>query len=708
MKKYILVVLMIFLFAYAENRGDFCGTPEALKDFQEGRLPIRPTLSGPEQFVNRTFFRVHYTTQGNDAVTQEYAESTASYVTYCWAKEIDTLGWVAPPPDYGQGGDDRYDFYIMALSSGIMGSTHPESNYPTPYPDGVSSYIRLSNVYSGNDLKVTIAHEFCHACEFRYSVDEGTWWMENCATWMEDLVYDNVNYYVGYLSSPPNPLGSPHLAINSGSGLYWYAGAIWAMFLGDCYGNDCLRQIWVYQGTVGGENSLQGIDQILTTQYSSNLITALKKYSVWRYFTGSRADTVHYFKEGNLWPQVTILRNHTSYPASGDQGSYPVSNPGGTDYIQFSNGGGKLFVSFNAQSVYRWSCHVVGYRPNNLSSVFEMPLNSIGNGNDSFPWQDYEHFALIPVATQWEYNTGSLPFNYTADIRILHDVGVQRVTGISSLADSGAVINPQATVKNFGLYSENFPVRFTIGDYYTNTQNITLAPSDSSILNFPSCTLRVRGYNAYKCTTMLSTDERITNNSISDRVFVRVKDVGTIAILAPVGNVTQGSLIHPEATIKNYGNLRENFTMQFTIGTWQVTQPTSLAAGLEFDIVFDSIWIPSSIGQYMVKCSTRLTNDINPNNDRVVSTCNVTPPAVNEEELKPINTPYFVFGNRKIRLPEGASLSETKIEVYDVQGKLVYKGKLNGYSEINLTSGCYILRIQSNTQIHNYKAVTIK
>jgi hypothetical protein len=715
MKKYIVLFLLGFIvvnIAQARNRGDFCGTAKALDDYRAGKIPLRPTLSGPELTIDRTFFRIHYTHSGNDAVSDVYAESTASYVSYCWAKEIDTLGWAAPPPDYGQGGDDRYDFYIRLLSSGVMGTTYSENSYTNPYPNGVSSYIALSNVYSGNDLKVTIAHEFCHASEFRYSSVEGTWWMENCATWMEDLVYDDVNYYTGYLSSPPNPLSNPNLGINNGSGLYWYAGAIWAMFLSDRFGVDCVRNMWVYQGQTAGQNALQGIDYVLSSQCSSSLVSALKQYAVWRYFTGSRADTIHYFKEGNLFPTVYPTATHTSYPVSGNQLSYSLANPGGAGYIQLMNGGGKIFISFNAQTIYRFGCFVIGYRPNNQSTVNELALNSSAAGSDSFDWLPYDNFALIPVAVQWEYNTGSLGYSYTASIRILHDIGIVSLSGYTNNVDSGVVITPQALVKNYGQNPETFPVRFTIGDAYTNTQSVTLNSGDSSVANFLPCSLRTRGYNAVQCTTLLNGDERVTNNSLTDRIFVRVKDVALLAILEPEQSVNQGEQIHPEVTIKNYGNVREIFYVDCRIGNWTGTQRISLAAGLQFDLEFDSTWSATDTGHYAVKCSTKLTNDVNNNNDWMVSNCYVHPSAINEDiSVRPIQKPTISFYNNRIVINNVSQAGSLTLELFDMQGRMVFSEISNQHEfnlNNNLPAGCYIVRLKIDDQILRYKSVIIR
>lgn len=716
MKKYLVLLLFLLIAIakadYVQPKTDrpinWCGTADALEEYRLGKLPARPTLSGPVQYIERTNFRVHYTLQGTDAVTVAYAELTANAMQYSWTILIDSLGWTPPPPDFGQGGDDRYDIYLKTLSAGVAGVTYAEYSYSTPYPNGVCSHFRITTDLSYSYLKSTVCHEFHHAIQFRYSSVEGTWWMENCAVWSEEVVYEELNSYLWFLATTPNPLDSPHLQINTSTNYYWYAGGIWAMFLGEYYDIDCVRKIWTYQGQISGQNTLSGMDYVLTNQYGSSLATALKQYAVWRYFTGSRADTVHFYKEGNLFPLVRLTQTHYSYPASGNQSSYSLYNPGGAGYIQFQNGGGTFFINFNAASVYRWACFVVGYRPYNLSTVYELTLNSSAAGSDSLVWQDNEHFALIPVATQWEWSTGGLGFSYSANIRILHDVAVTRIIGMPTLVDSGAVAFPQAMIKNYGLSTENFLVRFTIGDYYTKTQNITLLAGDSNLLTFPACTLLTRNYNTYKCTTLLNTDERNNNNSMSDRVFVRVKDVATIAILEPQGSVIQGAFIYPQARIKNYGNLRENFTVVFTIRTFEINKATSLAAGGQLDLVFDSLWIPVDTGQYVVKCSTRLTNDAVQSNDKAVSVCYVYPPAVYEQESQPINVPYLSFGLTKIYLTKEINLNNTKVEIYNIQGKKVYQGTPELLNNIKLASGCYVLRLNSDNKTYHYKAVLIK
>lgn len=703
------MILFFLGIAKSEIIGDWCGTIPVLKDFRENKILQRPTLSGPVEYIERTDFRIHFTRQGSDAVSLAYAESVASHTQYSWSKQIDSLGWIEPPPDYGLGGDDRYDIYLKALPSGIAGMAIPEYYYSNPYPDGATSHIQISNSLGiGGFLRIVCAHEFNHAVQFRYSAEEDIFWYENTSTWMEDVCYENVNSYIGYLSSSPNPLGNPEYPINTFYNLYQYAGGIWPMFLDEYYNIDCVRQIWDYQGTIAGENTLPAFDYILTNYYSSNLTTALKKYALWRYFTGSRADTTRYFKEGNLWPLVRPLRTHSSYPASGNQSSYYPSGPGGCNYIQFQNGGGKLFLNFDGQDGYDWTCLVIGYRTNLPSLEYEFQLNPQAQGSDSFLWQDKDHFVLIPVVSEWY--AGYLSFNYSAQIRVVYDVGVERLTGFSILMDSGEVVIPEALIKNYGLYQETFPVRLLVGDFYSNTQYLTLNPQDSSLVTFAPCTLRGRGYSNFRCTTLLAQDERNSNDYETGRVFIRVRDVAAIGIIEPQGNIGQGSYIRPKVRLKNFGNLAENFDVGLFIGNWQTTKRIRLSAMSELEMVFDSTWYAADTGNFLVKCTTKLSADKNPNNDKVISNFYVYPIAISEKIVSFISTikiPSIIF-DRKITIT-GFSEVNT-LELFDIKGGRVYyeKPAKPSFYLRNLASGSYILRLKVNDRFLIYKTIVIR
>lgn len=696
-KIFILIILFNFLEIRAKEidkpTGDWCYTIPALLAFQKGEKLQRPSLPN-EEFIERERFRVHYTRIGQHAVSQSYAESVANYIAYCWAKQIDTLNWPEPPPDYGLGGDDRFDVYIHAMPQGIAGYCAPEFSYPNPYPNGATSYIAIGNNLSvGGFLKIVCAHEFNHALQFRFSTREDNFWYENTATWMEDVCFEDINSYLGYLSASPGPLTTPYYPITTfiQGGLYQYAGGIWAMFLEDRYDRDCLRKIWERQGMIVGNNTLEGFDYVLRNFYNSSLNDALKEYGIWRYFTGSRADTIRFFKEGNLWPNVSIMRTHNSYPVSGNSTSYEPGVPGGCDYIQFVNGGGKLFISFDGDDNFNWKAIVIGYQQE--PEIYEINLNNQAQGEDSFNWRLENNFTLIPIVAHWEYGIGyQLNFNYQANIRILHDIGVERISGFPTISDSNSVVYPNALIKNYGQFQENFQIKLTCGDFYSDIKTTTLNPNDTQTVYFNPCTLKGRNYQYYRCTTLLTNDERPTNNYKEGRVFIRVKDVGVLRIIEPTGYISQGIYIQPKARIKNFGNLREEFDIIFKINNWQTQKRISISANNEMDVIFDSFWYASDTGQYVAQCSTRLENDMNPNNDKLEEIFYVTLPAIKEEEI-------LVINQNKFNLFINNLLKENKdIEIFDINGRSIDDKRLNNRPR----KGIYYLLIKEKNILRKF------
>lgn len=688
-KSIIVLFLTFFSLSFGEEIKGWCGTLEALRLFREGKSLQRPNLSGPVEYIERTNLRVHFTRSGEDACDSIYAIRVANYTEYSWQKQVDTLGWAAPPPDYGMGGDDRYDVYIEVQPAGIAGMCVNEVNYPDPYPEGASSHIRVDNRLDNDFLKVVCAHEFSHATQMRYSVREMGFIYENTSVWMEDLCYDDENSYTRYFSSSPNPLGNPDYPITSTENTYHYGGGIWFMFLDEYYDRLCPRRVWEKMGQVPGRNTVVGIDDVLRDYYSSTVRHALKNYGLWRYLVCIYADTINYFSEGHLWPAARVLRAHNDYPCQGNQNPYPLSNQGGTGYIQLQNGAGKLSISFDGQDGQSWRCWMVGYQPGN-SQVFELTLDSASAaGSDSFDWQDFEHFAIIPVVCDWEWPTSSLSFNYNANCYIIKDVGLQAIVDVPASADSGDVIIPKARIKNYGINQETFPAFFRFGESYNDMQMITIPAGDSVLHEFAPCPLLTRGNINYACTLALNGDERQGNNLRTGRTIVWVKDVGVLSILEPVGTIEQGQMIRPKARVKNFGNYSAQFNITFWIGDWNTTKRVTLGPGNESDVLFDSLWLASDTGEFTTKCSTAYAADMNHLNDKLEDHFFVSPPGI--EELT-------------YSLPLSSS---AEIEIYNTLGMKIAenKGKFNRSA---LIPGVYFLKIKQGEQIINKKILVIR
>jgi hypothetical protein len=402
-----------------------CGTSAAKLTSLLG-VPTRP--SGFQTSKTTTNFVIHYDTAGLRATTHLFADKAAVIAEHSWSVEITALGWQAPPNDSPLGGDGRFDIYLDSLigQGGTFAITYPEA----PPNTGGTSFIRLnlnySHGWSDTTLSVTIAHEFNHASQFSYSngpVSE-FWWDENTAAYMEDIVYDSLNDYLRYFKpdGTDDPLNDPEDPITTFNGKYEYGGMLWPTFLSDFYSPSFPRTVYEHiAATSYTGNALSHIAYVLQTSYGSDLPEALREYGVWRFFTGSRADTAGHFKESNTFPTSWVLRRHSVYPASGNQGGGAIAPDcrGGTAYIVFSNAGGStLNVSLNGQNTVGpddsvFVATLVGYSPSGVTELpYDLDPNSDGSQSLSFP--GYDSLALVVTAGHWTSGNADMAYTYTA------------------------------------------------------------------------------------------------------------------------------------------------------------------------------------------------------------------------------------------------------------------------------------------------------
>jgi hypothetical protein len=393
------------------------------------QAPQRPTLSGPEINIITDNFRIHYTDSGDDATSRVWAESVAVAAEYC-RSVLTSLNWAMPPDDGILGGDSKYDIYIRnTLRWFYYGIAIAESLCTNPYPDGYSSWIEIYKDSIPEPfrkyprLRALVAHEFHHACQMRYSNIEDAWFYENTSVYIENVIYKDINtlkYRIDN-SNEYNPIQKPDLPINyqgrsEGIGPYPYTGALWPKFLHERFNADIPRRIWERIGSISGKNIVSSINWALYTYASSNLSNALKEYAVWRYFTGTRADQYH-FKDVDSLPEVSIVRLHGWFPASGNQ---PVEAPislGGTNYIQFTNGAPGIRVTFARSDSCMWGAYLVGHRPSALSYQKEIILDPYSySGVDSIDWVGVDTAVLISTVLD---TTGGFigHYSYTANQR---------------------------------------------------------------------------------------------------------------------------------------------------------------------------------------------------------------------------------------------------------------------------------------------------
>lgn len=214
-----------------------------------------------------------------------------------------------------------------------------------------------------------------------------------------------------------------------------------------------------------------------------------------------------------------------------------------------------------------------------------------------------------------------------------HDVGVVEIIAPFGQMDSGESRVPRAVVHNYGNLETSFPVTMTIGTGYSQTVTHQLTPGATDSVDFPDWTATSVGRASVVCFTSLLPDENRTNDTAYAEVDVLpapVHDIGTSAILAPVSSMVAGDTVSPRATVRNYGDRSENrFRVRFRIGTEYsevLNLDTLLDPGSSLEVAFPA-WTARP-GTHVVSCSTLLSTDIAPENDRKELTLGVARPYV--------------------------------------------------------------------------------
>jgi hypothetical protein len=399
-----------------------CGTPYVLQamdaaseqstEHQRLKLVQRRPSTQHSLLTPSGHFRVHYDTEGSDAVDPtdddangipDYIDLAATVLDSTWELEVEQLGYNPPPSDNGLGGGEEYDVYVIDIvrrgcgnSGPVYGCTYPGSSNAVTH-----SHLEIDNNFTDSSyvqtrgldaLRVTIAHEFHHAIQFGYYAKfDGSWWQESTSTWMEEVAYPRIDDYLQYLT---HFLGEPQRALNSGvyRSLHTYGSAIFSLFLDQRYGRELNRLIWE---EVGRRKSVQldHFDHVIRQVEPGGLGVAAGEFAVWNYFTNNRYRG-EYYAEGNLYPTVptrdiavaaeTVVRDTSLVDATGSVylRLQPRLRPGGVD----------LFFDADQGA---WRRHLLLIGPDSVSVQLasESPIRVTS-------WDQFDEIVLVATAAE--------------------------------------------------------------------------------------------------------------------------------------------------------------------------------------------------------------------------------------------------------------------------------------------------------------------
>lgn len=326
----------------------------------------------------------------------QYADTVAQIFDSVWRAEITTFRFVPPPSD-SAGGGNEYDIYIQDLGPNNFGYTQPETTFvvtPGKMNPRLPSYIVIDNDFGYGfrtkgvaGARVTAAHEFFHAIQVG---GYGTWFddfyfYEMTAESMEPVVFPSVKDYVNDIKAYFNNIESiPLYASGSYPG---YERAIWGVYLTQRYGIQLMAKIWE---RVELERPMPAMVNAFTLENIS-LPQAFASFTLWNFFTGVRADTILYYKDGNLFPPLnfsetrditagvyTYLRTAKSYTMqyvravrSSDTVDFKISNVNTADALADSHQVFNYSLGVAPDVVSGWSALPNGISYNfNVSSPF--------------------------------------------------------------------------------------------------------------------------------------------------------------------------------------------------------------------------------------------------------------------------------------------------------------------------------------------------
>jgi len=283
---------------------------------QEDQALLIPLINRPskdelpeEKISPSGLFKIHYSSEGQNMATAEFVDETARTFDFVYDVEVRSMGYRPPPQDFGVDGAE-YDIYIRNLGTLYYGITTGESPVSETSQDDVTSYIEIDNDFSHtptkslDGMRVTAAHEFFHAVQLGYRDYAQLQWIdplflyESSSSWIEDVVFDDINDYYYYLRSF---FKVPDQQFHSSFGSHSNALCLFQHMIAKKYGESILRKIWEnYQF----DQVFDALD-LAFVEKGSSFQNELVQFSIWNIFTGSRADTVRFYPEGAHYPEIS-------------------------------------------------------------------------------------------------------------------------------------------------------------------------------------------------------------------------------------------------------------------------------------------------------------------------------------------------------------------------------------------------------------------
>jgi hypothetical protein len=388
---------------------------------------------------------IHWVPRTSDAPpNKHWVHKMLKMLDHVWSYEVGKLGYRRPLSDGHRGGNGKFDVYLKELfHQGLYGLTTAER--PTSFDRHLySGYLLLDNDFARSQYgakpmkvaRVTAAHEFFHAIQFAYDVNEDSWLMEATSTWMEDQFDDSSNDNRRYLPFSQLAHADQPLDTFQAAGASQYGN--WAYFehLSSRFGKRIVRSIWHSAGAFHGAGH----------QYSAHALRSVLGHhggfdrDFGRYSAGNLTPA-HSYSEGAHYPSPGYLAQWQATKAA------PKVGPSTFKVHHLASGSIKVLPGADLNKrTWRLRLHVNGPRGHKDPVAYvvvhtkrhawirkSVHLNRHGDGHLSVPFShrkvDYVTLTLANASTSF-HRCGHGPYSCSGKPRAANPAFTVRVAAV--------------------------------------------------------------------------------------------------------------------------------------------------------------------------------------------------------------------------------------------------------------------------------------
>ncbi|MBM4390017.1 MAG: hypothetical protein FJ090_02750 [Deltaproteobacteria bacterium] len=317
-------------------------------------LPVNRAAGAPPpasdtcwgQMADNRIVGDHFVVEYDDGVDADDADAFLTALEYSWEKEVNDLGWNEPD------GSDQYLMlaYVQNQNTGGAYTTVERcGNVYMPYI--VTGKDSWRDPYWGDTMA---AHEFNHAIQYSYGYSPEFWWWEATATYIEDYVYPNVNYWSAYVTGYTD---HPEIAFAAYSQqdydvfYHMYGMAIWAFYIDNYHGgHDTVQETWKNASRESGTYTYGGNDMVddLGLDWDES------------YLDFTARNTVMDYEQQRFFSDIELVDTIRSLPYSAESGRDAPQGYGQNYYkVAADAGGGDLVVSFTTEERVDFAVQIV-------------------------------------------------------------------------------------------------------------------------------------------------------------------------------------------------------------------------------------------------------------------------------------------------------------------------------------------------------------